>query len=155
MARSRRTPAMLVGTCCSELSNHELQAKLKKVTSSERSASRIYRVTQHLVARSRRTPAALILPMLFRPFHHRTCTDLGKPPTTRCVLPEDPVLGLAIKKLRAASVRYRPPRSFDSAPPSAVLGDKSVTRSAQDDDSVGVLAKNIPNKFPLMGLRPG
>ena len=25
---------MLVGTCCSELSNHELQAKFKKVTSS-------------------------------------------------------------------------------------------------------------------------
>ena len=30
MARSRRTPAMLVGRCSSKLSNHELQAKSKK-----------------------------------------------------------------------------------------------------------------------------
>ena len=40
----------------------------KKVTSSERSASQIYRVTQRLMARSRRTPKVLILPMLFGPF---------------------------------------------------------------------------------------
>jgi hypothetical protein len=39
--------------------------------------------------------------------------------------------------------------------PSAVSGDKSMTRSAQDDDFVGVLAKNISNKLPLMGRRPG
>jgi hypothetical protein len=32
-----------------------------------------------------------------------------------------------------------PPGSFDSAPLSAVARDKSVTRSAQDDDSVGIL----------------
>src|SRR5580704_19701059 len=30
MARSRRTPAMLVGRCSSELSSHKLQAKSKK-----------------------------------------------------------------------------------------------------------------------------
>ena len=40
----------------------------KKVTNSERSASRIYRVTQPLVARSRRTPRVLILPLLFGAF---------------------------------------------------------------------------------------
>src|ERR1700730_3861607 len=34
----------------------------------ERSASQIYRVTQRLMARSRRTPRVLILPMLFEPF---------------------------------------------------------------------------------------
>ena len=34
----------------------------------ERSASQIYRVTQRLVARSRRTPRVLILPMLFGAF---------------------------------------------------------------------------------------
>jgi hypothetical protein len=45
--------------------------------------------------------------------------------------------------------------SSDSAPPSAVLRDKSVRRSAQDDVFVGVLEKNIPNKLALMGLRPG
>jgi hypothetical protein len=37
---------------------------------------------------------------------------------------------------------------------SAVSRDKSVWRSAQDDDFVGVLKKNIPNKLALMGLRP-
>ena len=34
---------------------------------------------------------------------------------------------------------------FDSAPPSAVSRDRSVTRSAQDDVFVGVLTKNIQN----------
>jgi len=33
--------------------------------------------------------------------------------------------------------------------------DESVRRSAQDDDFVGVLKKNIPYKLVLMGLRPG
>jgi hypothetical protein len=32
-----------------------------------------------------------------------------------------------------------------------VSRDKSVKRSAQDDDFVGVLKKNIPNKLALMG----
>jgi hypothetical protein len=34
---------------------------------------------------------------------------------------------------------------------SAVSRDKSVRRSAQDDDFVGVLTKNILNKLALMG----
>jgi hypothetical protein len=34
-----------------------------------------------------------------------------------------------------------------------VSHDKSVRRSAQDDDFVGILKKNIPNKLALMGLR--
>ena len=33
--------------------------------------------------------------------------------------------------------------------------DKSVRRSAQDDDFVRVLKKNTPNKLALMELRPG
>ena len=45
---------MLVGRCSSELSSHKLQTKSKKVTSSERSDSQIYRVTPRLMARSRR-----------------------------------------------------------------------------------------------------
>jgi hypothetical protein len=40
----------------------------KKVRNSGRSASQIYRVTQRLVARSRRTPRVLILSMLFGTF---------------------------------------------------------------------------------------
>jgi hypothetical protein len=37
---------------------------------------------------------------------------------------------------------------------SAVSRDKSVTRSAQDDDFVGVLTRNIQNKLALMGRSP-
>ena len=42
--------------------------QIKKVTSSERSDSQIYRVTPRLMARSRRTPRMLILPMPFGAF---------------------------------------------------------------------------------------
>ena len=38
---------------------------------------------------------------------------------------------------------------------SAVARDKSVRRCAQDDDFVGVLKKNIPNKLALMGRSLG
>jgi hypothetical protein len=38
---------------------------------------------------------------------------------------------------------------------SALSRDKSVRRSAQDDDFVGVLKKNIPNILALMGRSPG
>jgi hypothetical protein len=54
---------------------------------------------------------------------------------------------------RRGSLGYARDRLFDSAPPSAASRDKSVRRSAQDDDFVGVLTKNIPNKLALMGLR--
>jgi hypothetical protein len=43
-------------------------SKLPQNRHPERSASQIYRVTQRLVARSRRTPEMLILPMPFTPF---------------------------------------------------------------------------------------
>ena len=46
-----------------------------------------------------------------------------------------------VEKLRAVSVRQAPPGSFDSALPSAVSRDKSVTRSAQDDGFVGGVEK--------------
>jgi hypothetical protein len=38
---------------------------------------------------------------------------------------------------------------------SAVSRDKSVRRSAQDDNFVGIMTKNILNKLALLGLRPG
>jgi hypothetical protein len=38
---------------------------------------------------------------------------------------------------------------------SAVSRDKSVRRSAQDDDFVGVLTKNIQSKLALMRLAAG
>ena len=55
----------LLGRCSSELSGHELQGKLKK--SQPLSGAHLSRETA-LVARSRRTPAVLILPMLLVPF---------------------------------------------------------------------------------------
>jgi hypothetical protein len=44
---------------------HQNLKEIKKNTTSERSVSQIHRVMQRLVARSRGTPAMLILPMLF------------------------------------------------------------------------------------------
>jgi hypothetical protein len=38
---------------------------------------------------------------------------------------------------------------------SAVSRDKSVRRSAQDDNFVGIMTKNILSKLALLGLRPG
>src|SRR5882757_884537 len=52
------------------------------------------------------------------------------------------------------SFGYAQDRLFDSAP-SAVPCDKSVRRFAQDDDFVGGLKKNTPNRLTLVGLRPG
>src|SRR6266481_720620 len=52
------------------------------------------------------------------------------------------------------SFGYAQDRLFDSAP-SAVPRDKSVRRFAQDDDFVGGLKKNTPNRITLVGLHPG
>jgi hypothetical protein len=52
---------------------------LKQNRHPERSASQIYRVAERVVARSRRTPAALILPILLGAFHHR-CLYGADPP---------------------------------------------------------------------------
>src|SRR6266704_2916707 len=49
------------------------------------------------------------------------------------------------------SFGYAQDRLFDSAP-SAVPRDKSVRRFAQDDDFVGGLKKNTPNRLMLVGL---
>jgi hypothetical protein len=54
---------MLVGRCLPSFPATNYKPKQKKVTSSERSASQIYRVRQRLVARSRRTPTVLISSM--------------------------------------------------------------------------------------------
>jgi hypothetical protein len=83
--------------------------------------------------------------------------------TIKCVPQKDPVLGLRWSKSSEQHRQDRHPRGsfgyaqdrlFDSAPSSAVCRDKSVRRSAQDDDFVGVLKKNIPNKVALTPQRP-
>jgi hypothetical protein len=58
-----------------------------------------------------------------------------------------------VEKLRAAWVKQAPSGSFDSAPSSAVSRDKSVPRSAQDDEFVGVLTKNIPKQVSVYGMK--
>jgi hypothetical protein len=58
---------MLVGRCASKLSNHKLQAKLRKSQALSEAPHRVIAGTT-LVARSRRTSAVLILPTLLGAF---------------------------------------------------------------------------------------
>jgi hypothetical protein len=76
--------------------------------------------------------------------------------TIKCLPPEDPVLGLRWSKRFEQHGQDKHPRG-PSTPrhQSSVSHDRSVTRSAQDDDFVGVLTKNIQNKLALMGHSPG
>jgi hypothetical protein len=69
----------------------------------------------------------------------------------------DPVLGLRWLKSseqhgkhRRGSLGCARDRLFRLRATSAVARDKSVRRSAQDDDFVGALAKNIQSKLALM-----
>ncbi len=78
-----------------------------------------------------------------------------QPYTHQARLAADPVLGLRWPKAPSGMGKISPSGSFDSAPPSVVSRDKSARRSAQDDDFVGVLTKNHPDKLALMGLRSG
>jgi hypothetical protein len=115
----------------------------------ERSASQIYRVTQRLVARSRRTPRVLISPMLFGAFRPPkpengillrypldghgyifSCTVIIFHPR---VCARSLNSGLIVAMRLSFFSRRQPLRCFsrDSAPPSAVSRDKSVGRSAQ------------------------
>jgi hypothetical protein len=164
-------------------------SKLPQSRHPERSASPIYRVIQPLVARSRRTSAVLVLPMLLGAFRllkpdNRICCDthlmvtgivfmhcnhlpsqvcsksLNSGLIVRMRLPGKtvagpPGVGSVVEKLRTAWVRQAQPGSFDSAPPKAVSRDKSVRRSAQDDDFVGVLTKKHPKRVGSYGTCPG
>src|SRR5450755_795431 len=112
------------------------------------------------MARSRRTPTVLILPMplvAFQPLKPAPGGPATAFPWTenKCETPEESfvlVLGLVVEKLRATWVDQSPSRSFDSAPLSTVSPDKPRSRSAQDDDFAGVLTKIIPVRLTLMGL---
>jgi hypothetical protein len=117
-----------------------------------------------LVARSRRTSAALNLPMLLGAFQppkpdnriccgtHLMVTGHNKMQASAwfsaqgktSVRPRGRKAPSSMGKLSAAEVlRLRAT--------SALSRDKSVRRSAQDDDFVGVLTKNILDKLALMG----
>ena len=58
-----------------------------------------------------------------------------------------------VEKLRAAWVKISTAEVLRLRATSAVSRDQSVRRSAQDDDSVGVLTKNILNKLANQPLR--
>jgi len=77
------------------------------------------------------------------------------PVTIKYVPPKDPVLGLRCRKGSNSMGRISIAGVLRLRATSAVSRDKSVRRSPQDDDFVGILTKNILNKLALMGLRPG
>jgi hypothetical protein len=55
----------------------------------------------------------------------------------------DPVLGISVEKVRAAWDKISTAGVLRLRATSAVSRDKSVRRSAQDDDFVGVLTKKM------------
>ena len=132
----------------------------------------MYRATQRLMPRSRRTPAVLILPMPVGPFEHRS-PHLADPPRSftgaenknreHLLWPAAPSTFSATIQASGFGDR-KGPNSMGKISTVGVLRlraikrmlrDTSVRRSAQDEDFVGVLTKKIPNKLALMGLRPG
>jgi hypothetical protein len=102
----------------------------------------------------------LVLAMPLGPFSTtkghtgRTRHDLFLEPRSKNLLAEDPVLGLRWPKSSEQHGKHKHRRG-PSTPrlASAVTRDKSVTRSAQDDGIVEVLAKNVLVMRRLPGLR--
>jgi hypothetical protein len=60
-----------------------------------------------------------------------------------------------VEKLRVAWIKIRTAGVLRLRATTAVSRDKSIRRSAQDDDFVGGVRKNIPDKLALMGRSPG
>ena len=108
----------------------------------------------------------LIFPMLFGAFQplrphraarsqiQRPCTDLGmeddymKRFTRDYQAPSQqiPLSGFGGRKAPRSMGKTNTPRSFDSAPHKRSVTRSICERSAQDDDFVGVLTKNILDK---------
>ena len=66
----------------------------------------------------------------------------------------DPVVGFGGRKAPSSMGNLSTAEVLRLRATSAVSRDQSVRRSAQDDDFVGVLTKNIPDKLALMGRSP-
>ena len=66
----------------------------------------------------------------------------------------DPVVGLQWSKSSEQHGNTSTAEVLRLRATSAVSRDQSVRRSAQDDDFVGVLTKNILNELALMGVAP-
>src|ERR1700722_7696980 len=67
---------------------------------------------------------------------------------------EDPVLGLRYQKAPSSIRKISIAGVLRLHATSRRLCDRSAQRFAQDDDFVGVLTENIPNKLALMGRLP-
>jgi hypothetical protein len=84
---------------------------------------------------------------------HRPGDGKDVPVTIKSVGQQIPLSGFGGRKAPNSMGKIGPPRSFDSAPHSAVSRDQSVRRSAQDDGFVGVWTKNILNKLGAYGTQ--
>ena len=133
-------------------------SKLPQNRHPERSASQILSRDTVLVARSRRTSAVLVLPMLLGAFQptspHRaapsseTLHRAGDGRRLQCMkrcthhhpvrIAADPVVGLRWSKAPSSTGKISTAEVLRPRATSAVSRDKSVRRYAQDDDSVGV-----------------
>ncbi len=118
----------------------------------ERSASQIYRVTQRLWVRSRRTSRMLILAMLLVPFRapkpengiaQRRAYGAQQDAAVFVLGPwgktvAQPLEAGGLRRLKSSEQQGQDehPRGPSTAPPSAVSRDKFVRRFAQDDGFV-------------------
>jgi hypothetical protein len=131
----------------------------------ERSASQIDRVTQRLGRGVEGPRRHLIYPCCSELFNHRARSgfSLGPrkprtcyvPVTIKCVSQQILLSRFGGRKAPSSMGKLSAAEVLRLRAPSAVSRDQSVRRSAQDDDSVGVLTKNILNKLALTGCNPG
>jgi hypothetical protein len=119
------------------------------------------------------TSAVLILPMLFGAFQppggpaivfpwaenqetlHRPGDGKDVPVTIECVSRQILLSGFGGRKAPSSMGKISTAEVLRLRATSAVSRDQSVRRSAQDDDFVGILTKNIRDKLALMGQGPG
>ena len=74
--------------------------------------------------------------------------------TIKCISQQILLSGLSGRKAPSSMGKKSTAEALRLRATSAVSRDKSVRRSAQDDDFVDVLTKNILNKLALMGVAP-
>jgi hypothetical protein len=76
------------------------------------------------------------------------------PVTIKSILQQILLSGLSGRKAPRSMGKISTAEVLRLRAESAVSRDKSVRRSAQDDDFVRVLTKNTPNELALMGVAP-
>src|SRR5271156_1933010 len=151
--------------------------KLPQNRHPERSASQIDRVTQRLWRGVEGPGRCLFSPCCSELFNHRAAPggprygffpgdenqELAStwgwkmivPVTIKCVSQQILLPGFSGRKAPSSMGKISIAEVLRLRATSAVSRDQSVRRSAQDDDFVGVLTKNILDKLALMGPCPG